>query len=421
MRFKDIIGNSVFNLVGNVLPAVVGLTLIPFLLENFGEERFGSYTIVLSFLAIQPIFDLGISRVLTTLVSKESNPLKLKQVISANIFGSLCLGILFALVLIFNAKLIAINIFNLNDHLLQEMIYSIFLLGLSFPFTLIIFSTRAVLEGKSRFRDVNFFKVIVGTSNFLIPAILIFIGKDIEINYVLIFCFVRILIAGMQLLLIKSELTMLNFALFTENCKQVFSLGRWLTVSNVLSQLMVLSDRFIISSLLGMAALTMYSIPFDIGIKFLLIPGALSITLFPIFSKDLVGMEKSKLKTVYLYSLKGVAIFMSIIAIISIIIYKPVASIWISSEFADKTFIVFVLIIVGVIFNGSAQIPLNILQAKGEYKLTAVIHLIEFVSYYFILWILLKNFNIIGAAMAFSIRVIFDFLFLYLFAKKIIS
>ena len=57
-----------------------------------------------------------------------------------------------------------------------------------------------------------------------------------------------------------------------------------MTVSNVLGPLMVTFDRFLIGSIISIAAVAYYSIPYEVVTKLWLISSALIGVLFPAFS-----------------------------------------------------------------------------------------------------------------------------------------
>jgi len=93
-------------------------------------------------------------------------------------------------------------------------------------------------------------------------------------------------------------------------------------------------------------------------------------------------------------------------------------TLWMGSEFADQSYQVASLIAIGVFFNSLGQAPLTLLQADGRVKLTAILHLFEFLIYTPILIWLILNYGIMGAASAWLIRVLIDSAFLNIAALK---
>ena len=61
--------STIWNLIGNILPLLIGLLCIPFLVKNIGIERFGVLTLIWTLIGYFSIFDFGIGRALTYSVS----------------------------------------------------------------------------------------------------------------------------------------------------------------------------------------------------------------------------------------------------------------------------------------------------------------------------------------------------------------
>jgi hypothetical protein len=66
-----------------------------------------------------------------------------------------------------------------------------------------------------------------------------------------------------------------------------------------------------------------------------------------------------------------------------------------------------------------AQIPFARIQAHGNSRITAFIHLAEVVPYFAVLIILIDVWGINGAAVAWTIRVTADYLALEFFSRRI--
>src|SRR6185312_13460245 len=75
-----------------------------------------------------------------------------------------------------------------------------------------------------------------------------------------------------------------GFGIDAASVKPLFIFGGWMTVSNVLGPLMVTFDRFLIGSIISIAGVAYYSIPYEVVTKLWLISSALIGVLFPAFS-----------------------------------------------------------------------------------------------------------------------------------------
>src|SRR4029077_11536366 len=89
-----------------------------------------------------------------------------------------------------------------------------------------------------------------------------------------------------------------GFGFHVPSAKPLFFFGSWMTVSNLLGPLMVTFDRFLIGSVISIAAVAYYSIPFEVVTKLWLISSALVGVLFPAFSTT-SHMDRARL--VFLY------------------------------------------------------------------------------------------------------------------------
>ena len=92
---------------------------------------------------------------------------------------------------------------------------------------------------------------------------------------------------------------------------------------------------------------------------------------------------------------------------------------WLGENYALEGSTLLRILLVGFFFNSLAQIPFSRIQAFGKSKLTAYIHIFEILPYLIILFLFIHSFGLIGAAIAWSLRVILDYLMLEYFSKKL--
>ena len=97
---------------------------------------------------------------------------------------------------------------------------------------------------------------------------------------------------------------------------------------------------------------------------------------------------------------------MTPLIVVGILVMEPFLSWWIAPAFAQQSAPVGQLILVGFWANGFALIPYAQLQARGRPDLVAKCHLGEVLPYFALLYLGLSAFGMIGAAAAFSLRVL---------------
>jgi len=62
--------NTVLNFIGQALPLLVGILVIPFIIRSLGTERFGILTLAWIVIGYFSLFDMGLSRATTKFVAE---------------------------------------------------------------------------------------------------------------------------------------------------------------------------------------------------------------------------------------------------------------------------------------------------------------------------------------------------------------
>ena len=232
----------------------------------------------------------------------------------------------------------------------------------------------------------------------------------------------RLLLFYLHYVLLIRKLPEFKFSLNIDSSifKVLIGFGVWMTVSNLISPLMIVSDRFVISNLLGAVVISFYTVPFEIVSRILVFPAALTNVLFPRFS-HLSMCSKIELSRIYRKSYLAVASSMLLICLPIIIFSKFGLQIWLGNEFSEKSWLVASILSIGIFFNGIAMVPFAFVQSQGSSKITAFFHLLELVIYFPVLIVCTKKFNIEGAAFAWTFRVFIDLIVLTFYARKIIK
>jgi O-antigen/teichoic acid export membrane protein len=226
--------------------------------------------------------------------------------------------------------------------------------------------------------------------------------------------FARILTLVALLVFCRRNITVGNQIRFVRN--QAFDLlkfGGWVTVTAFIGPMMTILDRFIIGSTLGAKAVTIYTIPFQLAERTLIIPGALSSALFPKFSSSSYDRQHE----ISANALRSILVVITPIILVGILLLEPFLSLWINPELAEQSYVVGCILLLGFWINSFAQIPYVLLQSRKRPDIVAKCHMAELPFYLALLYFGLHFFGLLGAAVAFSIRTMFDFILLAAFAK----
>ena len=414
--------NSIFNLVGQILPMLVGLLTIPYIVRGLGTAQYGILSIAFMLLGYFSIFDLGLSRATVKFVAENLSPEKIHRVpelvwTSLSLLVALgCLGGTLAAMFV---PLSVTHFFKMPPELAGEAKIALFVLCASMPVMLANDALRGVLEASQRFDLVNYVKVPSSVLFYLVAALVLPLGVHV---------------AGIVSLLVAIRLIS-TFAYFTF-CLRVIpglrskfhvsraslgplaTFGGWIMVSNVTAPVFGYLERFMIASLLSVTMLTFYSAPYELVSKLLIFPMSIVPSLFPFFSYH--GSRKSsEVSEVTSRTVKYLFLVLTPPAAVFIFFARDILNVWLGPQFAAQSTVVLQLVTMVFFINAFSIIPFTSVQALGRPDLKAILDLATIPVYTALAWWLMRNAGINGAAFAKLLVTISDCTCLYIFASRL--
>lgn len=407
--------NTAYNLLGSVIPLVVSLVTIPIYIRLIGEARYGVLAIAWLLLGYFGLFDLGLGRATAQRIAaqRDATASERAETFWTALTMNVGLGIVGGLLIWPIASYFFGNVFKVEDALRPEMQAAVPWLILAVPMATLSGVLSGALQGRERFLELNLISV-AGTVLFQLLPLAAAMHWGANLSTLL----PAALFARMLSLLILFErcgrhVFFGHAVVFVRaQAGRLLRFGGWVTVTSFIGPMMVILDRFIIGAMLGAKAVTYYTVPFNLGANTTTISGALSSALFPRFA---AATLKDEQKLAY-DGLRTLVVVMTPLIVVGILVMEPFLSWWIAPAFAEQSAPVGQLILVGFWANGFAMIPYAQLQARGRPDLVAKCHLGEVLPYFGLLYLGLSAFGMIGAAAAFSLRVLVDFALLAGFA-----
>jgi O-antigen/teichoic acid export membrane protein len=416
--------NTIWSFVGSVAPMLLGLVTIPYLIKQIDVEAFGILTLVWSLIGYFSVFDFGIGRALTHQVSScvsQNLEHNLPSIIKTGLLFMLATGVFGGVILAVSSHQLGSHWLNISKNLETDTIRCLLIAAIGIPLTTITSGLKGILEGYEDFKSASILRIILGISNFGLPALTVmFLDKSLELM-VLSLVLARFIVLLAHLVVINKRLGLYSLVRASladrNNVKSLVSFGAWMTLSNVISPLMVTADRFIISYMLGAGLVAFYTVPFDFIVRLLIIPAALTGVLFPRFTY-LFQNEIGQIKILYRKSFILIFSVMGFVSLGLIIGSNFGLTLWLGKNFAEQSWVIASIMAVGLLFNSLAQIPHTALQASGGVKITSLIHLGELVFYIPLLYGALHFYGLVGAAIVWVVRVLADLIVLSIFAQK---
>ncbi|MFX0132881.1 MAG: flippase [Candidatus Hodarchaeota archaeon] len=419
---KILARNTILNFIGQATPLLVGVITIPFILQGLGKERFGILALAWIVLGYFTIFDLGLGRATTKFVAEalgKRNHQQIPTLVWTAVTVQLILGILGAIFLFVLTPILVESILKIPPELVSEAMATFYLLALSIPIVLVSSSFRGVLEAAQRFDLVNFVKIPSNVLTYLLPLVGLYMGFNLPGIIALILIARTGALVAYIIIDLQIAPALKNYAGSLVLFPQLFKYGGWITVTSVISPILVHLDRFLIGSLLSMAAVAYYTAPFEAVTRLSIIAASLSMTLFPAFS-SLEGIkDQDRLSILFARSIKYVFLILGPCILVIGLFAKEILRIWLGIDFAVESPLVLQILSIGVLVNSLARTPFALLQGVGRPDLPAKFHLLELPIYTGMAWLLVSKLGINGAALAWTFRVALDAAILFYATFKV--
>lgn len=417
--------NVVLNVGGIAFPVLAGLLTIPALVARLGQEGFATLALGWTVVGYFSLLDLGIGRALTLHIAGHAGvrePAPIAALARAGRRLMIGLGVLWTLVLLTLFPQVGAHWPVLWGQA-ESPATAWTLLVLCIPFTLWLNSSASLLEAESRFVDVNAVRIPLGIATYAAPWVASLFTRDIGWLFGSLLL-TRVLGATMLAWLVRDRFASVATAVPAPNLRSLLKFGGWMTVSQMVGPILVYFDRFAIAAVVSAAAVTHYTVPFDILTRLPLFPIAMMSVLFPLLvqahsaagDRPASNASSTARRTLQLL----VAAWVPAMAL-SAFVGPDFLRLWVGDPLASASAPVWQWLIVGVAVNGLAHVPLTLLQSSSRADIIACLNLIELPLYIAAMWWALKHYGVTGAAIVWTIRVSVDSLLLHACARKVDS
>lgn len=400
--------HTLYNLLGNVLPIILAIIVVPYTINNLGVELFGILTISWLIIGNSVIFDLGMGRAITvfsTKCIKENDFVQASKVLACGIQVQLIIGTIACLVFIVLSPILVESVFTIPSNLVKESIEAFTYASIGIPISLASSSYRGLLEAGHRFDFLSVFKSIFSSLTYLTPVIGIWFNMDIgEITIlVVVFQSIQLLALHLSTLFLFKEIDWVFILNFNKDVfNEMFSFGGWISFSNVISVIQENIERLLIAGLLPISMVTYYSVPKDMLDKVYLIPSSLTRAIFPTI---VLKAESDKKDLIQLFNraFKFIGVIIGFILFGGIIVAKPLLLFWVSEEFSDKATLVFQVLSFGVFASSLNMLSVSLFQGVKRPAITVVQQLIRLPIILVMAWCLISNYGLIGGAFSWAL------------------
>ncbi len=404
--------NTIYNLLGQAAPLAISLLTVPLYLHAIGNARYGVLAIIWLFTGYFNVFEMGLSRASAYHLARQhaETPAVRSTTFWTALWINLGFGLLGSIVVYAVGSLVFSHFFHMSDTMRRSVIDSLPWIAVALPLSTISGVLTGALEARERFVYMNLIGVINTTVTQVGPLLVaLLITTDLT------WLIASIVIARAFGLLLQFVgvwifLPLARSAWFDQaRARALLSYGGWISLTNIVGPILATFDRMLVGALLSVEAVAYYSVPSNLVNRLSIVPGALSTSLFPRFSRS----ESSEGKHMAEVGVHLLIAVMTPTTVTGIVLLPSFLAHWISPEFSNHASLVGMILLAGIWINGLAFIPYSLLQGQGRPDITAKLHLLELPIFLLSLWIGIRWLGLPGAALAWTLRVAADALMLF--------
>lgn len=406
--------NTGMNLVGRVLPLLIGVAAMPYVTRQLGPDLFGLLALAWMVVGYFALFDLGLGAAVTKFVAEHLGKGEMKRVpalIWTAIGTQLCIGSAAGLLLAAATPFLVEHLLKIPMEIRPEGRSVFLILSASLPISFVSGSLNGVLAASQRFDLLNMIGVPSSAITYLAPVLGLAFGLTLP-EIVLILLLARVAALGALFGACGRLYPVLRAKMGFDYrlVRPLLNFGGWVAVSGAIVPILVYFDRVLIGSLLSVAAVGFYTPPFMVASKLGILPISLSETLFPAVSTSSGRGDTEWIRRALVRSSKYMLLVVGPVALTLVFFSHALLEIWLGSRFASQGTLVLQLLAVGMMANSLTYVPYTLIQGMGRPDLTAKLQFAQLPIHLTLAWFLVSHFALPGAALAWSARMVIEFL-----------
>ena len=413
----SLIKDSSINAIGSSASLLLGVLVTPFFIHYVGTERYGLLILILAIIGYFTFLDLGISRAITQRLSALSGGslVEKSDAIWTAVSFSLIIGILGSIIVWFSSRYYITYILNKNTFIEEPFSSYGYWLMLMFPTILLTSVLQGVLQSQLKFKALNSMQFVSNSLSQLLPLAAAASGY-VEMKTLLpLLVIPRIVILFVMFIYIRKDGLLCGIPRIDRNeFGKLINYGGWTSTIAVISSFILLIDRLLIGSLGGAQYVFYYGVSFDLVMKLLVLPMSISNAIFPRFASATTPQRSVLVSDCFMI----VSLVMTPVIVIAILLINPAMHLWLGKQLNPISISIAEILLLGVWIISIVTPNYTYLMATKP-KTIVQSYLIEIPIYILMLYVGMRQWGIIGVAVAWCLRALLDLSLVLYYSKEV--
>lgn len=378
MKINQRKAGAILSYLFTVTNAVVGFIYIPLIIYFLGQEEYGLYQLLGSFLVYLGLFDFGLGKTVTRYYSKyialqdEKGKENLLALSSFLFIGFTLILVTFGSILYFYLDEIFKNSLTLYEIRVAKQMYIVILITVAITILTTVF--KSIITSHEKF---VFLKGVMIVQVLIRPLIVYAVFSIKASAFILVLIQAGINIFGIVALIyysfVKLKIKIKFHYWDTPLIKELLRHSFFIFITAVMDQIFWRSDQVILGIIVGTSSVAVYSIASQIFMYYMTLSTAISGVFLPNITKRVTQRASDKELTNIFIRIGRVQYLLLGAVLIGFFLFgKEFISLWVGEKFIHSYYITLIIIIPFTI-DLIQNIGLVILQAKNMYGFRATI------------------------------------------------
>lgn len=373
---RSIRKNSFYGLLGFVVPTLVIFAAYPILVRHLGSAAFGVYILATSISGVLAFLEFGFSAATLKFVAEDlskNDHQKAADTILASLLFYSALGCGAASVIWLLAPWL-VKIFSISDVLQPDAIWVFRIAAIQFAASMLTSVFISLFKGMQRFdKSSLLFSILsVVTYGASIIAVLSWDAGVVMVTALSLLSNLLVLMVAATMgarLCHDAGIFLSTAKVSLATFKRMFGFGSAMAVNSLSGIFLYEIQRYLISALIGPAAVTIYHLATTIPVKAHTVINVATEVMFPLTS---AATDLKKLRVVYLKMLMGSVAIATAVLIPLALFAKPIVAIWVGDEMAGNVAPLIPIFCLAYFFLALSPAPYHVVNGLGRPWLNTV-------------------------------------------------
>jgi O-antigen/teichoic acid export membrane protein len=423
-NYKVIIRNIFSNWLNSLVAIAIGFFMMPFMVSHLGDEMYGIWILIMSFVGYGSLLDMGIKNSIIKYVAQynvKGDKEDLNRIFSTSLLVYTVMGVVVVAIAVLVSRGMS-HMFNINPLFRQDAQMVVLVAGLELALSLPFGVFGGFLAGLQRYDTRN--GIVIVTSIVRSALILVFLWKGyhlVALSVIMLFSDVLGHVGSIYFMYkYLPDLKMDFKGVDGKTFRDIFSYGLYSMLNAISLRLKYRTNPIIIGAYLGAGSITFYSIADNLMRYLRQISYGFSYVFNPVASELEAKEEHERIRRLVIYGAKYSLLIILPISLAFIFLGREFISIWIGSKYAPLAGTVLIILAASHIVALSQETAGSILFGLNKHRYSSLLVLIESICNVALSIVLVRKYGVVGVALGAAIpQIVVNSIFLPLYITKV--